>query len=251
MGAQAFMKVILLGDSITQGLGSKKVNLQQELNNLLNPNDTVINMAMTGTTISYVNSIFPDILSEQPDYVVILYGNVDAMLKPNREGLVFQHLPNRFRMNDGAMLLPRPFYSHSILKSVGQHVENYFRTIFRLLIFKIDGIEQWMPYEQFRDYYEKTCNLLSEHKIKIIICSTVYIDERLFKGTNSEYLKYNEWLKEYSNCKGYRFIDLYRLFKELTKQAGWKKYYNHDHFHPNGEGYAIMAGEIAKGLLNP
>lgn len=244
------MKIILLGDSITQGLGSKKINFHQELKRLLDSGDDVINMAMTGTTIDYVNTIYSDILAENPDYVVILYGNVDAMLKPSRTGKVFCHLPKRFKMNDGAMLLPRPFYSHSMLKSIGQHIENCFRTIFRNIVIMVDGTEQWMPLNQYVEHYKNICDDLRKQGIRIVICSTVYIDDKYFNGTNNEYICYNKWLKDYTDNNGYIFIDLYHMFETLIKKDGWDKYYNKDHFHPNGEGYALMAAQIANVFPN-
>ena len=45
--------VYLLGDSITQGLGSKKVNFTGELADLLGEGYEIVNLAYTGTTIDY------------------------------------------------------------------------------------------------------------------------------------------------------------------------------------------------------
>lgn len=45
--------VYLLGDSITQGLGSKKINFTDELACLLGSNYEIVNLAQTGTTIEY------------------------------------------------------------------------------------------------------------------------------------------------------------------------------------------------------
>ena len=47
------MVVYLIGDSITQGLGSKKVNYTEQLKHLLGDGWQVINLARTGTTIDY------------------------------------------------------------------------------------------------------------------------------------------------------------------------------------------------------
>lgn len=45
--------VYLLGDSITQGLGSKKVNFTGKLADLLGEGYEIVNLAYTGTTIDY------------------------------------------------------------------------------------------------------------------------------------------------------------------------------------------------------
>ena len=46
--------VYLLGDSITQGLGSKKVNFTGKLADLLGEGYEIVNLAYTGTTIDYI-----------------------------------------------------------------------------------------------------------------------------------------------------------------------------------------------------
>ena len=45
--------VYLLGDSITQGLGSKKINFTAELACLLGKDYEIVNLAYTGTTIDF------------------------------------------------------------------------------------------------------------------------------------------------------------------------------------------------------
>lgn len=244
------MRVILLGDSITQGLGSKKINFVEELKNLLSENDSVYNLAMTGTVIDYTFSLFDQIEKISPDYVVIIYGNVDAMLKPNRKGKIFKKLPKRFKINNGSMLLPRPFYSRRWYKRLGQLFENFLRSIFRKIIFRVDGTEQWMPLEQFVENYSELCSKLKALHIKPVLCSTVYIDDKLFPGSVDEYQKYNEWLRKYSSQNDYVFVDLFNELKRHVLQDSWSKYYNYDHFHPNGNGYQIMARLIAKGLYS-
>lgn len=244
------MKVILLGDSITQGLGSKKINFVGELEKLLSSNDSVVNLAMTGTVINYVSTIFSEIEKEKADYAVILYGNVDAMLKPSRTGKIFKHLPKRFNGPDGSMLLPRPFYSHNWYKSLAQHIENCIRTVLRNLILSVDGTEQWMPLEQYQNHYDDVCRKLIKLGITPIICSTVYIDDNLFPGSDSEYKEYNAWMKKYAGEHHICYIDFYEIFRQLIEKEGWKRYFNYDHFHPNGEGYLVMASNIAEALQN-
>ena len=78
-------RIVLLGDSITQGLGSQKVNFTSELE-ALRQDDEIINMALTGTTIKYACDNVKDILAAKPDMVIILYGNVDAQIRPSRSG---------------------------------------------------------------------------------------------------------------------------------------------------------------------
>ena len=52
--------IYLLGDSITQGLGSKKVNFTGELSWLLGDGYEIVNLAYTGTTIDYALGLLDD-----------------------------------------------------------------------------------------------------------------------------------------------------------------------------------------------
>jgi len=244
------MRVALLGDSITQGLGSKRINFTDELSLLLPENSTVFNLAESGTVIDYVKDLFPLLIKEKIDVAVILYGNVDAMVRPSRTGKVFKQLPKRFRNLNGAMIMPRPFYSHKWYKRFFQYLENYLRTVFRKLVLIIDGTEQWMPFERYVSEYAYVCAGLREMGITPVICSTVFIDDDLFNGSDSEYRRYNKWMKDYAEKNNIPFVDLYNVLKKHVDLEGWQKYYNHDHFHPNGTGYLVMAESIAKSINN-
>ena len=233
-------RIVLLGDSITQGLGSQKVNFTSELE-ALRPDDEIINMALTGTTIKYACDHVKDILAAKPDMVIILYGNVDAQIRPSRSGKIFRLLPSRFAHKDGSMLLPRPFYSKTFIKRFAQHIENFMRSFFRNLIYAVDGKEQWVDVDKFNNLYTWFCDELSKHNIDIICCSTVYLDDDKFPGSNKEYIIFNSVIERISQGNNKHFLDIYNPLKKLVYKYGWGNVYNYDHFHPKGYGYKYIA----------
>ena len=240
-------RVVLLGDSITQGLGSKKINFTEELQNLLGKNYLVDNMALTGTTIYYVEKIMENILEKKPEYVVIIYGNVDAQIRPSRKGRIFMHLPKRFQGN--GMLMPRPFYSHKFFEKFGQKVENIARLFFSKLIYTIDGTEQWVDLESFSVIYKKIVKILKEKEINIIACSTVFIDENKFPGSLEQYELFNLNIRKIAEEEMIEYIDLYSELKKAVSSEKWDKFYCFDHFHPNEGGYKIIADQISKVII--
>lgn len=240
-------KVVLLGDSITQGLGSKKINFTGELQNRLGDKFQVENMALTGTTIHYAEEILPKILESKPEYVVVVYGNVDAQIRPNRKGKIFKHIPKRFQGN--GMLMPRPFYSHDLRKKTGQKIENIIRHILSNLIYAIDGTEQWVSVEEFSQCYQTVVHELQNENIKVIACSTVYIDENLFPGSLAQYEKINEKILDIASQYNTVCVDLFHLLEKQVEKDGWGKRYCYDHFHPNGGGYKIIANILAEKIL--
>ena len=110
------MKIAILGDSISEGLGSKKINYVRPLFEYLEeklPTEQIEigNYSKTGKTIHYALDIIDDVNSFNPDVVIIMCGIVDAMIRPNpsHKPNFYWLVPKRYRGN--GMLHPRPFYS--------------------------------------------------------------------------------------------------------------------------------------------
>lgn len=247
---QDVIKVLLFGDSITQGLGSKRINFTNELADALGPRYQVINLAKTGTTIFYPHQILDQIveLGGGENFIcVILYGNVDAQIRPNRHGRIFPHIPERYQLN--GMLMPRPFYSHSPLKAVGQHLDNLIRSVLSNLIRSIDGVEQWVSLDDFAEKYRLLLTRLNNMGARVCVCSCVYIDDELFPGCQEQYLAFNEVIKSEALSYKLPYVDLYGLLAGFVSDNGWDSCYNEDHFHPNGNGYKVIADEIAGAIL--
>ena len=204
-------------------------------------------MAFTGTTIHYAEKILPEVMEKHPEYVVIVYGNVDAQIRPCRTGRIFSHLPKRFQ--GGGMLMPRPFYSHTWYKRIGQKIENMLRKICSKLIYAVDGTEQWVPLGEFQEAYQNLVKELKKCKIKPIVCSTVYIDETMFPGSLTQYKLFNSKIEDISNVEKIPYLDLFSPLKDAVDDAGWNGVYCFDHFHPNGGGYGVIASLIAESVL--
>lgn len=239
-------RVYLLGDSITQGLGSKQVNFSGELSTLLGDSYEVINLACTGTMVDYGLKLVDEgefASGGSRNFCVILYGNVDAQIRPSRTGRVFPHIPKRYK--GGGMLMPRPFYSSKAAKRIGQRFDNLQRKLYSDLIKIVDGTEQWMPIESFTVQYAELLDRLLARGFEVIPCSCVFIDGNLFPDTPEQYELYNQRINSLSAERSLVDIDFYSLFRRKVKEAGWDSCYNKDHFHPNGEGYRLMAERIA------
>ena len=81
--------------------------------------------------------------------------------------------------------------------------------------------------------------------IKVITCSTVFIDEQKFNGSNEQYMKFNQVIRNIAIINDVEYIDLYTILRKAVNNDGWDKIYCADHFHPKAHGYEIMANILS------
>lgn len=240
-------KVILLGDSITQGLGSKKINFTEELRMRLGESWEVVNLAETGTMIDYGLKQAESSEFNDASVCVVVYGNVDAQIRPNTHGRMFKRIPARYQ--EPGMLMPRPFYSKELGKRFGQLLDNGTRLLLSSMIKLVDGTEQWNPIGEFGSDYAALVDGLSVKGIRTVCCSCVYIDNRLFPKCKEQYIAFNTEIERIAHSRGAEYVDLFNLLARSVEEEGWDAVYNKDHFHPNAGGYQIIANEISQSIV--
>ncbi|HBP62843.1 MAG TPA: hypothetical protein DD730_00905 [Desulfosporosinus sp.] len=248
------MRVALLGDSITEGIGSKKINYLTPLHKILQDHNyaaEIRNFASSGTTIKYANHIFNEIVEFNPDIVIVMYGSVDAQIRPNIDLNRF-HLklitPNRYK-SVGGMLDPRAFYSKRKLKALPQIIDNIYRKIWKKMIVITSGTYQKLSCNIFEVQYREFLKKLQEKSNTVICLSTIYIDDSYFLGSSIEYRKFNKVVKQLSEEFNRSFVDLYSRFESRVKNEDWNSIYYLDHFHPNKEGLKMIADSIFNEIL--
>lgn len=111
------------------------------------------------------------------------------------------------------------------------------------------GCHQYYTYEEFGEKYNEILNILYKEFINaIFICvSAVYVDEKIYPGSNEEYMKANRLIQQSISCvKNTFYVDVYTELKNKVYKEGWNNVYYFDHFHPNEGGYIIIAEKILK-----
>lgn len=241
-------KYILLGDSITEGIGGRRENYAQVI---AQENQAVVcNMSLTGSTVEYIGQLLEKIKDEKPTVIVIMYGSVDVQFRPNMEKNRFHvvsMLPRHYREIKG-ILNPRPYYSSHLLKRIVHHVDNIARAMLKKIVVATQGYHQYYSVEAFQKCYQEQLNkLVSEVPEARIICvSTVPVDESIYPGTNREYQHANAIIQQIANdYKQACYVDVYTPLQRLVKKQGWNAAFFQDHFHPNSGGYLIIGQAIA------
>lgn len=236
------MKVIILGDSISEGIGSKKVNYCKILESRL-PNLNFSNLALTGTTITYCQTIMKDVLDIKPDIVIMFYGNVDALPRVKENTFVYKCIPKRYK--GLGMMDPRALYTSRKKKRFIQKIDSFIRYKMKNTIIKYQGYTQWTPAKEFKEKYDQILSIFKKNGINVITISNVPISEKYFNHANLEYKNYNHIIEGLSNKYEYEYINLY---KELS---GYKlnEVFLHDLYHPNKYGYEIISDLITEKIL--
>ena len=246
LGKELIMKYVLLGDSITEGIGSRRLNYVNQLANITANQHQFINLAKTGTTVKYFQFICKEIYSEKPDGLIIMYGSVDAQIRANvarnRFGIC-NLIPHRYKI--GGMLEQRAFYSKKWYRIIPDCFDNLFRKVLKKVILLTQGSVQCIDISTFQNRYEGFISDLPNLYHKILV-STVYIDDKYFLRSSAEYEKFNAVIRDISTRYNCKYVDLYFPLKKSVEQFGWEKYYSCDHFHPNVEGYKFIAELIGK-----
>lgn len=240
------MKIAVYGDSITEGIGQRKVNYCGYLQEMLSSRGTeaeVHNFAHTGTTVRYLEEILSG-SSERYDVSVISYGNVDGMLRPDTGHVpdYYKYIPSRYKQN--GMLNPRPYYSSRVFVKALQHCDSFIRTTLNRLLLKLQGSTTWVSEAEFYEKYLNCVRRIKESGCKtVILLSTVHVKDAYFPGTNAEFVKFNSAIGEIAVRENCRFIDLF------SRLNGPDPFYE-DMYHPNAAGYRMIAELILKEIEN-
>ena len=194
------MKIAIYGDSISEGIGKRKVNYSEFIKEGLSQkyqNIIIDNFAHTGTTIKYLDEVLGSNITEY-DVIIIGYGNVDGMLRPDimHRPNYYRFLPSRYKQN--GMLNPRPYYSSKYWRKIIQHLDSIVRTKLNKILLSCQGSTTWVSVEEFERIYKNNITKIkcSGEKKKIVLLSTVRVGEKYFPGTNLSYEKYNEVIRE-------------------------------------------------------
>lgn len=239
------MKIAIYGDSISEGIGKRKINYSNYLKEIMEKKGEkteIANYAHTGTTIKYLTELLNNSVMDY-SVSIIGYGNVDAMLRPDLKHTpnYYKYLPNRYKQN--GMLNPRPYYSKRWYKKWLQKCDSCFRTGLNKILLKLQGKTTWISMDEFRDEYVKCIRKIKKSGCeKIVLLSTVHVSDKYFPGTNVEYQKINLIINKIAMKEKCIFIDLYSLLDE-------SKYFYDDLFHPNNIGYEKIAEAIGQKLL--
>ena len=191
------MKIAIFGDSISDGIGSKHINYENDLFALI-PGLSILNYSKSGETILYANSIKEEVAQHNPDIAIIFCGSVDGLIRANLEGtskFIKRIIPKRNK--EPGMLEQRPFYSKNFFKRQINHIDNICRKVLKKIVIASGGTTQRVPIDLFERNYDDLIKYLTQKNINCILISSMFVDDKFFLKSNFELMKYNKIIE---NC---------------------------------------------------
>jgi len=264
---------IFLGDSLTEGVGSKRIshvtefvkqmraaaganvhefrlrqigadfNRQIDFNvaGLMNvdgdqnPSDLWLwNLACEGQTIDSDLGWLPLIAALRPELVVIFRGSLESIIRP---AMVF----------DGdwpwwvphswrgyAAMDPRCYFSTTWWRKAKQSSVDALKQRARLKLLKFRPGKPLIDLERFASYQTELLKRLQELGARVIVLGLLPVDETRFPGSLEHFKVVNARLKQIADAEGVEFVDW------ASSLNGGDLFYR-DGFHPNAAGAATLA----------
>ena len=239
--AEKTVKIVVLGDSIAEGLGVKNASygelLCAELIATGRP-ASLLNLAHTGYQISDSLKLTEKMIEGNPDIVIISHGITEALIRPKQKAMRF--VPRRWRQK--GWLDPRPYFSRKPFKRLYQKMESALRWRWKVFLIRVAGGEAWMAQSEFeKNLSELLYIALNKTSAVIILMTPPELDEKFFPGSPQS-------LQNYRNCLCQTVMTLQETKRVLVCDIAndlekWGDFFD-DHFHPNTKGHAKIAAKL-------
>ena len=276
------MNWVFLGDSLTEGVGWKRVSYVTELvnqirsTNSLNVHELRLrqsdanefvdfnlagkmdvdgrdsesdlwcwNLACEGKTIETDAAWLPLIRALRPELVVIFRGSLESILRPAalREGQWPWWVPSSWR--GYAAMDPRCYFSTTWWRKAKQQLLDSTKQRTRLNLLIRGEAGPLTELELFGAQLDALLRRLRDLNTRVLILGLLPVDEAQFPGSPANFEKVNAKLKQIAANEGVEFLD---WGAELKQRANSERFFYRDGFHPNPIGATALA-EILRSPL--
>ena len=232
------MHVVLVGDSIAEGLGVAGRAYADVLGEILRRDGAdvrVTNLARSARQIGETAGLLPETVALRPDVVVIAHGVTEGIVRPRTAAL--RLVPPRWRRI--GWLDPRPYYSRRPGKRAYQKAESAIRWRVKNLLIGVYGGATLTSAPDFeRTLADTVETLLRQTGARIVLLTPGGIDGRFYPGSPASLRGSGESIERVAlNARQNGRVTVCRLAGLLDE---WGDFLD-DHFHPNAVGHARIA----------
>lgn len=273
---------VFLGDSLTEGVGSKRISHVTEFAKQMravaganvhefrlrhvendfhreidfnvaglmnvdgdqNPSDLWLwNLASEGQTIDSDRRWLPLIAALRPELVVIFRGSLESIIRPAM--VVDGDWPWWVprAWRGYAAMDPRCYFSTTWWRKVKQSSVDALKQRVRLKLLKLRPGKPLLDLERFAAYQSELLKRLRELGTRVIVLGLLPVDETQFPGSREQFQTVNARLKQIAEAEGAEFVDW------ASSLSGEELFYR-DGFHPNAAGADALARILREQILN-
>ena len=264
---------VFLGDSLTEGVGSKRISHVTELVKQMraaagtnvhefrlrqigadlsrqidfnvaglmnvdadhNPTDLWLwNLACEGQTIDSDFGWLPLIAALRPELVVIFRGGLESIIRPAM--VADRNWPWWVPQSwrGYAAMDPRCYFSTTWWRKAKQTSVDALKQRARLKLLKLQPGKPLVDIEQFASYQMELLKRLRALGARILVLGLLPVDETRFPGSSEQFKTVNARLKQIAEAEGAEFFDW------ASSLNGGNLFYR-DGFHPNAAGADALA----------
>jgi len=263
---------VFLGDSLTEGVGSKRISHVTELVKQLRSSGCGVhefrlrqidadfnrqidfnvaglmnvdtrehgsdlwlwNLACEGQTIDSDFGWLPLIAALRPELVVIFRGSLESLIRPamNVDGDWPWWVPQSWR--GYAAMDPRCYFSTTWWRKAKQTSVDALKQRARLKLLKLRPGKPLIELEQFASYQTELLKRLQELSTRVVVLGLLPVGETQFPGSHEHFKTVNARLKEIAETEGVEFFD-------WASSLNGEDLFYRDGFHPNAAGAATLA----------
>jgi GDSL-like Lipase/Acylhydrolase family len=267
---------VFLGDSLTEGVGSKRISHVAELVSQLraasdvnvhefrlrpidtlsrdiefnvagfmnvdaqqNPSDVWLwNLACEGQTIEGDFGWLPLIAALHPELVVVFRGSLESIIRPAmlRDGKWPWWVPVSWR--GYAAMDPRCYFSTTWWRKAKQTSLDALKQKARLRLLKVNPGKPLMDLELLAAHQTELLRQLRVLGTRVLVLGLLPVDHARFPGSPEHFKSVNARLRQIAEAEGAEFFDWASLLPTNGKQG---ELFYRDSFHPNAAGAETLA----------
>jgi lysophospholipase L1-like esterase len=268
---------VFLGDSLTEGVGSKRISFVTELAKQLHasefrlrPVDAVIgqvdfnlaglmnvaaqqcesplwlwNLAGEGKTIESDFPWLPLISALQPELVVVFRGSLESIIRP---AMLFDNVwpwwvPRAWRSYSA--MDPRCYFSTTWWRRAKQTSVDALKLKTRLKLLKLRSGKPLMELEKFAELERELLQQLRSLAPRVLVMGLLPVTDTCFPRSPAYFKSVNAKLKEIADAAGAEFCDWGSL---LSGRGTHGELFYRDSFHPNEVGARALAEILVQQL---
>jgi lysophospholipase L1-like esterase len=268
---------VFLGDSLTEGVGSKRISHVAELVKQLRSSGRNVhefrlrhvdngfnrqidfnvaglmnvdagqsdlwlwNLACEGQTIESDFGWLPLMAALRPELVVMFRGSLESIIRPAMvaDGDWPWWVPRSWR--GYAAMDPRCYFSTTWWRKAKQSSVDALKQRARFKLLQARPGKPLLDLEQFATYQTELVRRLRALGTRVLVLGLLPVDQVCFPGSSEHFKSVNARLKEIANAEGAEFLDW------ASSLNGGDLFYR-DGFHPNAAGAAMLA-RILRGRI--